>query len=110
MIFKSLLVGGFLQLGAVLYAQTGDPNDLKLKQTTAYGEPVVEVSFNGDDSHFGVFRVTDSKGQIVILTPEAELIPSPYYFSVNIQGLKKEEYVFSVETAKGVYTTRFTIQ
>jgi hypothetical protein len=109
MIFKPLLVGCFLQLGAVLYAQAGDPNGLKLKQTTAYGEQVVQVSFDGDDSHFGTFKVTDSRGQVVLLTQEAELIPSPYYFSVAIEGLNKEEYVFSVETAKGLYSTRFTI-
>jgi hypothetical protein len=110
MIVKSVLVGCFLQLGAVLYAQADNPGNLELKQATAYGESVVEVSFNGDDSHFGVFKVTDSKGQVVILTPEAELTPSPYSFSVNIEALKKEEYLFSVETAKGVYTTRFTIR
>jgi hypothetical protein len=104
------LVGVFLQFGATLYAQAPGSKEIALKQTFVYGEQVVQVSFNGDSESFGTFRITDGNGRVVFLTQEAELIPAPNYFSVNIDAFEKGEYIFSVQTTKSVYETRFTIQ
>lgn len=111
MIFKSLLAGIFLQAGTALYAQAPDAKAISIYQTESYGEQVVRVSFDAEATSFGMFKITDSHGQVVVLIREAELIPSPNYFSVSTEALKKgEEYVFSIETPKQVYTTRFKLQ
>jgi hypothetical protein len=111
MIFKSLLVGIFLQAGTALFAQSPRSGALQMRQVNAYGEEVAQVSFDGDATPTGIFRITDSHGAVVLLTPEAELIHSPYYFSVGLETLKKDEqYVFSIETPKQVYTTPFKLQ
>lgn len=111
MIFKSLLVGIFLQAGVALHAQSPRSGVIQVRQANAYGEQVAQVSFDGDDTPTGIFRITDSHGTVVFLTPEAELIHSPYYFSVSLDLLKKDEqYVFSIETPKQVYTTPFKLQ
>lgn len=107
---KSLLVGVFLQLGVVLYAQVPGSREIQLTQTESYGEKVVQVSFNGDSEPFGEFRITDDNGRVVFMTAEAELIPAPNYFTVNIDALEAGTYTFSVRTAKNVYETRFAIR
>jgi hypothetical protein len=70
----------------------------------------VQISFDGDSESFGTFKITDGSGTVVFMTREAELIPAPNYFSVNIDAFGQGEYTFLVQTAKGVYETRFTIQ
>ncbi len=107
--FKSLLAGIFLHLSSALFAQVSGTPEIALQQTEAYGEKVLFVSFNGDDEPFGSFTVTNSEGKVVYAIREAELIPSPNYFTVNLEEFEADEYNFVIRTAKGTYTTRFTI-
>gem|GEM_PF-3005454 len=107
---KSLLIGIFLQLTTGLFAQVPGSKEITLNQTISYGEKVVTVSFNGDDSAFGDFRITDANGRVVLHTEQAELIPSPNYFAVNIDGFEAGAYVFAVRTKKGTYSTTYTLR
>jgi hypothetical protein len=108
MMFKSLLAGVFLQLSIVSFAQTGDP--ITIRQTETYGQKVTQVSFNGDKSSFGALTVTDSQGKIAFRVEEAELIASPNYFTLDLSGLPKGEYVMTVETKVKAYAQPFKIQ
>ena len=107
---KSLLTGVLLQLSTGLFAQAPGSKEITLNQVKAYGEEVVQVSFNGDDSSFGEFRITSGDGKVVFHTKEAELLPSPNYFLVSLEDIEAGAYVFSVQTKKGSYSTTYTIR
>jgi hypothetical protein len=109
MILKSLLAGIFLLLNVALFAQSSD-QAVKVKQTVAYGEEVLQISFDGTPSQFGVFTVTNEQNQVVWKTEQAELAASPNYFSVGLEGFPRGTFVFAIQTPTEMYKTTFTIQ
>jgi hypothetical protein len=108
MIIKGLLAGLFLQLSVLSFAQSGDPA-LTIRQTEANGQKVVQVSFDGDKIPFGVVTITDSEGKIAYRMEEAELVPSPNYFTLDLSALPKGSYVMTIETKLKKYDQSFTI-
>lgn len=109
MIIKSLLTGIFLHLCVALFAQSAD-GAVKVKQTVAYGENVLQISYDGTPAQFGVFTVKDAQGHEVYKVDPAELGPSPYYFSVGLEGFPRGTFVFEIRTSSESHQTTFTIQ
>ena len=109
MIIKSLLTGIFLHLCVALFAQSTD-DAVKVKQVVAYGEDVLQISYDGTPAQFGVFTVKDAQGNEVYRVDPAELAPSPYYFSVGLEGFPRGTFVFGIRTSAESHQTTFTIQ
>ena len=110
MLRNFLMVGLFLQLSTTIFGQTAGSKEISLKQELNYNEEIIQVSFNGDDSPFGEFRITNMNGEEVWFIPQAELIASPNYFALPIDSLDPGKYTFTVKTEKGFYTTNYSIQ
>lgn len=110
MLRKFLVIGLFLPFSSAIFSQTAGSKEITLNQAINYNEKIIQVSFNGDDSSFGEFRITSENGEEIWFIKEAELISSPNYFAVPIESIESGKYTFTVKTEKGFYSTVYTIQ
>lgn len=98
-----------LSLRAATTTITNDP-ELKAVFTMNYEEPVVRVSFDGNDGANAFFRMISKEGVVMVQIDQVELIKSPNYFTVNVTEIPAGTYTVWLKTAAKEYTSTVTIK